>query len=522
MRPLEARINNCAVARPGAVPTAGAGRRKNKDPVGGHLATAAAATSRTFQPAAATIVSLTPTPRPRHSHVFLLPLLLPFHHFKVRQAITGRDLPPLEQRMASRRAAHRRLMGTSSSSSPAPSGDGEAAAGRGSSQEAMKIMVSVLVVVIFCTLFYCIYCWRWRKRNAVRRSLLQSLRPMSSSDLPLMDLASIHAATDNFSKANKLGEGGFGPVYRGVLTGGSEIAVKRLSARSRQGAAEFRNEVELIAKLQHRNLVRLLGWCAERDEKLLVYEYLPNRSLDAFLFDASKSAQLDWKTRHSIILGIARGLLYLHEDSLLKVVHRDLKASNVLLDNKMRPKISDFGMAKIFEDECIEVNTGRVVGTYGYMAPEFVMEGLFSVKSDVFSFGVLLIEILGGKRNGALYLEEHEQTLIQDAWKSWTEEKAAEFMDPALGRAYSKEEAWRCFHVGLLCVQDDPELRPTMSSVLLMLISDHMDLPAPARPPMFTRLRTFPAAMIPFSTKTESTFSPQSINDVSITVVEPR
>ncbi|KAF7095081.1 hypothetical protein CFC21_097321 [Triticum aestivum] len=472
MRPLEARINNCAVARPGAVPTAGAGRRKNKDPV--------------------------------------------------RQAITGRDLPPLEQRMASRRAAHRRLMGTSSSSSPAPSGDGEAAAGRGSSQEAMKIMVSVLVVVIFCTLFYCIYCWRWRKRNAVRRSLLQSLRPMSSSDLPLMDLASIHAATDNFSKANKLGEGGFGPVYRGVLTGGSEIAVKRLSARSRQGAAEFRNEVELIAKLQHRNLVRLLGWCAERDEKLLVYEYLPNRSLDAFLFDASKSAQLDWKTRHSIILGIARGLLYLHEDSLLKVVHRDLKASNVLLDNKMRPKISDFGMAKIFEDECIEVNTGRVVGTYGYMAPEFVMEGLFSVKSDVFSFGVLLIEILGGKRNGALYLEEHEQTLIQDAWKSWTEEKAAEFMDPALGRAYSKEEAWRCFHVGLLCVQDDPELRPTMSSVLLMLISDHMDLPAPARPPMFTRLRTFPAAMIPFSTKTESTFSPQSINDVSITVVEPR
>ncbi|VAI85573.1 unnamed protein product [Triticum turgidum subsp. durum] len=237
---------------------------------------------------------------------------------------------------------------------------------------------------------------------------------------------------------------------------------------------------------------------------------------------ASKSAQLDWKTRHSIILGIARGLLYLHEDSLLKVVHRDLKASNVLLDNKMRPKISDFGMAKIFEDECIEVNTGRVVGTYGYMAPEFVMEGVFSVKSDVFSFGVLLIEILGGKRNGALYLEEHEQTLIQDAWKSWTEEKAAEFMDPALGRAYSKEEAWRCFHVGLLCVQDDPELRPTMSSVLLMLISDHMNLPAPARPPMFTRLRTFPAAMIPFSTKTESTFSPQSINDVSITVVEPR
>lgn len=254
---------------------------------------------------------------------------------------------------------HRRLMGTST---PAPASDG-AAAGHSSSPDGMRIMVSVLVVVIFCTLLYCVYCWRWRKRNAIRRAQIESLRPLSSSDLPLMDLASIHAATDNFSKANKLGEGGFGPVYRGVLTGGAEIAVKRLSARSRQGGAEFRNEVELIAKLQHRNLVRLLGWCAEREEKLLVYEYLPNRSLDAFLFDASKSGQLDWSKRHSIILGIARGLLYLHEDSLLKVIHRDLKASNVLLDNKMSPKISDFGMAKIFEDECNEVNTGRVVGT---------------------------------------------------------------------------------------------------------------------------------------------------------------
>lgn len=424
--------------------------------------------------------------------------------------------------MPRRVAGQRRLMGTTSSSPAPAAAGGEAGAGHGSSQDAMKIMVSVLVVVIVCTLFYCIYCWRWRKRNAVRRSLLQSLRPRSSSDLPLVDLASIHAATNNFAKANKLGEGGFGPVYRGVLSGGSEIAVKRLSARSRQGAAEFRNEVELIAKLQHRNLVRLLGWCAERDEKLLVYEYLPNRSLDAFLFDASKSAQLDWKTRHNIVLGIARGLLYLHEDSLLKVVHRDLKASNVLLDNKMNPKISDFGMAKIFEDECNEVNTGRVVGTYGYMAPEFVMEGVFSVKSDVFSFGVLLLEILGGKRNGALYLEEHQQTLIQDAWRLWTEDEATEFMDAALGRSYSTEEAWRCFHVGLLCVQDDPDLRPTMSNVLLMLISDHMNLPTPAKPPSFTRLRTFAAALPLFTTKTESTMSPQSINDVSITVVEPR
>ncbi|XP_062228767.1 cysteine-rich receptor-like protein kinase 10 [Phragmites australis] len=396
------------------------------------------------------------------------------------------------------------------------------AAGHGSSPDAMRIMVGVLVTVIFCTLLYCVYCWRWRKRNAIRRSLIESLWPRSSSDLPLMDLASILAATDNFSKSNMLGVGGFGPVYRGVLSGGAEIAVKRLSARSRQGAAEFRNEVELIAKLQHRNLVRLQGWCAERDEKLLVYEYLPNRSLDAFLFDPSKSAQLGWSTRHNIILGIARGMLYLHEDSLLKVFHRDLKASNVLLDDKMSPKISDFGMAKIFEDESDGINTGRVVGTYGYMAPEFALEGVFSVKSDVFSFGVLLLEILSGQRNGALYLEEHQQSLIQDAWKLWTEDHAAEFMDPSLGRSYSKEEAWRCYHVGLLCVQENPNVRPTMSNVLLMLISDHMNLPEPARPPLFSRLRSIPLSAQLLTTKTESTASPQSINDVSITVIEPR
>ncbi|KAM3225599.1 hypothetical protein ACQJBY_058377 [Aegilops geniculata] len=308
------------------------------------------------------------------------------------------------------RLRHRRLMDTA----PATA-SGDPAPGHGGSNNGMPIMVSILVVVIICTLFYCVYCWRWRKRNAVKRAHLERLRPLSNSDLPVMDLSTIAAATNGFSKENKLGEGGFGPVYRGFLDGGAEIAVKRLSARSRQGAAEFRNEVELIAKLQHRNLVRLLGCCVDKDEKMLVYEYLPNRSLDAFLFGTRKTAHLDWKMRQSIVVGIARGLLYLHEDSCLKIVHRDLKASNVLLDNKMNPKISDFGMAMIFEDEEIEViNTGHVVGTYGYMAPEYAMGGVFSVKSDVYSFGVLVLEILSGQRNGAMYLQEHQHTLIQD------------------------------------------------------------------------------------------------------------
>nr|XP_010940012.1 putative receptor-like protein kinase At4g00960 isoform X2 [Elaeis guineensis] len=409
----------------------------------------------------------------------------------------------------------RRLM-----DAPQPTAASDGGGGKKSSSGAMPIMISILAVVLVGTSLYCIYCWRWRKRNAIRRAEIENLRPLSSSDLPLMDLSTIQAATGNFSAENRLGEGGFGPVYRGVLCGGTEVAIKRLSARSRQGVVEFRNEVELIAKLQHRNLVRLLGFCAGKDEKLLIYEYLPNRSLDSYLFDPSKRCQLDWKKRHQIIAGIARGLLYLHEDSLLKVIHRDLKASNVLLDNKMNPKISDFGMAKIFEGEENEVNTGRVVGTFGYMAPEYAIQGIFSVKSDVFSFGVLLLEILSGERNGGSYIQQHGQTLVKHAWQLWTEERATEFMDPLLGDSYPKNEALRCFHVGLLCVQENPDDRPTMSSVVLMLRSDQMPLSPPSEPPSYARSKTPELQMSPirFSTTTKT----HSVNEVTITVVEPR
>nr|XP_028959439.1 G-type lectin S-receptor-like serine/threonine-protein kinase At1g11410 [Malus domestica] len=183
------------------------------------------------------------------------------------------------------------------------------------------------------------------------------------TDLPFFDLTTVVAATENFSSANKLGHGGFGTVYKGCLADGQDIAVKRLSRNSGQGVDEFKNEVMLIAKLQHRNLVRLLGCSIYKEERMLIYEYMPNRSLDLCIFDKDRKSLLDWRKRFQIIIGIARGVLYLHQDSRLKIFHRDLKASNVLLDGSMNPKISHFGMARMFGDDQIEANTNRVVGT---------------------------------------------------------------------------------------------------------------------------------------------------------------
>uniref|UniRef100_A0A804NCD7 Receptor-like serine/threonine-protein kinase n=1 Tax=Zea mays TaxID=4577 RepID=A0A804NCD7_MAIZE len=230
-------------------------------------------------------------------------------------------------------------------------------------------------------------------------------------ELPIFDLGTIAAATDGFSINNKLGEGGFGPVYKGKLEDGMEIAVKTLSKTSAQGLDEFKNEVLLIAKLQHRNLVRLLGCSISGQERMLVYEYMANKSLDFFLFEKD-TVVLDWQVRYRIIEGITRGLLYLHQDSRYRIIHRDLKAANVLLDKEMTPKISDFGMARIFGNEETEINTLKVVGTYGYMSPEYAMDGIFSVKSDVFSYGVLLLEIVSGRRNRGVYSSSNNQSLL--------------------------------------------------------------------------------------------------------------
>uniref|UniRef100_A0A6N2MQX9 Protein kinase domain-containing protein n=1 Tax=Salix viminalis TaxID=40686 RepID=A0A6N2MQX9_SALVM len=331
--------------------------------------------------------------------------------------------------------------------------------------------------------------------------------------LPLFSYESVSVATGQFS--DKLGEGGFGPVYKGKLPTGLDVAVKRLSERSGQGLEEFRNETILIAKLQHRNLVRLLGSCIERDEKMLIYEYMPNKSLDFFLFDANRGQILDWGTRIRIIEGTAQGLLYLHKYSRLRIIHRDLKPSNILLDSEMNPKISDFGMARIFGGNETQGNTNRIVGTYGYMSPEYAMEGVFSVKSDVFSFGVLVLEIVSGKKNTSFYHSD-SLNLLGHAWKLWSSNKASDLMDPTLGDPPSTSMLLRYINIGLLCVQESPADRPTMSDVISMIVSEHVALPEPKQPAFVAgRNVAEPGSMM-------SSAGVPSVNNVTITAIDAR
>ncbi|XP_071725938.1 probable LRR receptor-like serine/threonine-protein kinase At1g53440 [Rutidosis leptorrhynchoides] len=281
-------------------------------------------------------------------------------------------------------------------------------------------------------------------------------------------LRQIKSATHNFDLANKIGEGGFGPVYKGVLTDGSEIAVKQLSSRSKQGNREFVTEIGMISALQHPNLVKLYGCCIEGKELLLVYEYLENNSLARALFGREdQKLNLDWSTRKKICMGIARGLAYLHEESRLKIVHRDIKATNVLLDKDLNAKISDFGLAKLDEEENTHIST-RIAGTIGYMAPEYAMRGYLTDKADVYSFGVVALEIVSGKSNTNYRPKEEFVYLLDWAYVLQEQGSLLDLVDPGLSK-YSKDEAMKMLNLALLCTNPSPTLRPPMSSVVKML-----------------------------------------------------
>ncbi|KAJ4981696.1 hypothetical protein NE237_032533 [Protea cynaroides] len=308
----------------------------------------------------------------------------------------------------------------------------------------------------------------WRGCLGHKNSMDQELRGL---DLQTgsFTLRQIKAATNNFDPANKIGEGGFGPVYKGVLSDGTVIAVKQLSSKSKQGNREFVTEIGMISALQHPHLVKLYGCCIEGNQLLLVYEYMENNSLARALFGSEDcQLKLDWPTRRQICIGIARGLTYLHEESRLKIVHRDIKATNVLLDKNLNPKISDFGLAKLDEEENTHIST-RIAGTLGYMAPEYAMRGYLTDKADVYSFGVVALEIVSGKSNTSFRPKEECVYLLDWALVLKERGNLIELVDEKLGSEFNKEEVLGMLNVALLCTNASPTLRPIMSVVLSML-----------------------------------------------------
>ncbi|EHA8591352.1 Serine-threonine kinase STK6 [Cocos nucifera] len=387
----------------------------------------------------------------------------------------------------------------------------EAIKGKKENVMGMVLAIAIPLATAFVLISIICICYR-RRRTPVVKLPVDGSSPdeITSAESLLLDISTLRVATANFSEENKLGEGGFGAVYKGLLPDGQEIAVKRLSTSSSQGFRELRNELVLVAKLQHRNLVRLLGVCLEEHPE--------------------KCEQLNWGKRSKIISGIARGLLYLHEESQLKIIHRDLKASNILLDADLNPKISDFGLARLFGGDQTQCTTSRVVGTFGYMAPEYVMRGQFSIKSDVYSFGVLVLEMVTGRKNSGFSSSDYAEDMVNYVWERWVKGTILEIFDPSLGDHCPRSEVLRCIHIGLLCIQENPYDRPNMSQVVVMLNSYSVSLQAPSRPAFCTGK----SDMEPYALSNEPDLSggthdqsssksmPVSPNEVSITELEPR
>ncbi|KAB2636811.1 serine/threonine-protein kinase [Pyrus ussuriensis x Pyrus communis] len=309
-------------------------------------------------------------------------------------------------------------------------------------------------------------------------------------NVKLFTYKELRIATEDFSPANKIGEGGFGSVYKGQLKDRKFAAIKVLSAESRQGVKEFLTEIDVISKIKHENLVELYGCCVEGNQRILVYNYLENNSLAQNLIGGSSNLQFSWRTRREICIGIACGLAFLHEEVRPHIIHRDIKASNILLNEDLMPKISDFGLAKLIPPNMTHVST-RVAGTIGYLAPEYAIRGQLTRKADIYSFGVLLMEIVSGRCNTNTRLPIGEQYLLERTWKLYEQRELDGLVDTSLGGDFDAEEACRFLKIGLLCTQDTPKLRPSMSNVVKMLkgekvvddritkpglISDFMDL----------------------------------------------
>ncbi|EES14682.1 hypothetical protein BDA96_07G074300 [Sorghum bicolor] len=300
----------------------------------------------------------------------------------------------------------------------------------------------------------------------------QNTENEGGSKVKIFSYHEMRKATHDFSRANKIGEGGFGSVFRGKLKDGTIVAVKVLSASSRQGIREFVTELTAISDIVHENLITLVGCCAEGSHRILVYNYIENNSLSYTLLGSGRSnIRFNWRARVKIAVGVARGLAYLHEEIRPPIIHRDIKASNILLDKDLTPKISDFGLARLLPPNATHVST-RVAGTIGYLAPEYAVRGQVTKKSDIYSFGVVLLEIVTGRCNHNSRLPQGDQFLLERIWTYYEQRKLEEIIDAEVGEDLNVEEACRFLKVGLLCTQDAMKLRPNMANIVLMLIGE--------------------------------------------------
>ncbi|TVU33227.1 hypothetical protein EJB05_25017, partial [Eragrostis curvula] len=335
----------------------------------------------------------------------------------------------------------------------------------------------------------------------------------------------LEAATERFSESRILGRGGFGTVYRGRLDDGRDVAVKQLILPT--AVWQFENEARLLSRVKHRNLVGLLGFCTHGDsERLLVYEYIPKQSLAKLLSSADGRAELSWPRRHAVVIGVARGLVYLHEDAPVRIIHRDIKAANVLLDDRWVPKIADFGIARLFPEAsegCSTVKTAAM-GTRGYMAPEYLIHHHLSTKADIYSFGVLMLEVISGCKSHTFVPppDAESDNLLLHAWTLHKEGRSLELLDPAAQSSATPEQVELFVHIGLLCVQVEPHQRPDTKTLLFMLSTNQGTLEEPARPefPMLQYMLRR-GAPLTFHTSASTFNSPRALQASSSGVIRP-
>ncbi|XAR48090.1 Non-specific serine/threonine protein kinase [Bertholletia excelsa] len=377
-------------------------------------------------------------------------------------------------------------------------------------------LASVASVLIIATISFIVWS-KVRKNKTERKQLGDLLATVNKSKLNF-PYETLEKATNYFHLSNKLGQGGSGSVYKGTLPDGKVVAIKRLFFNTRQWVDHFFNEVNLISGIHHKNLVQLLGCSITGPESLLVYEFVPNCSLSDHLFVRSAVEPLNWEARSKIILGTAEGLAYLHEELEFRIVHRDIKLSNVLLNEDFTPKIADFGLARLFPKDQTHISTA-IAGTLGYMAPEYVVRGKLTEKADVYSFGVLVIEVVSGKNCNSF--SQNSYSILQMAWNLYQRGRLHAAVDEALDGKFEEEEACRLLQIGLLCVQASAELRPSMSMVVKM-IKGNDEIPVPTQPPFLNSC----SAEISRSKKSENSHSGahtgSSLNSMTESLIEPR